>query len=810
MRAGGAMPDRLADPAPERSGIRLRPRQGNLPAQLTSLVGRRSEIAEAAVLVRTSRLVTLTGVGGVGKTRLAMQVASDLRRIFVHGVWLVDLSAVPAQGAFEAPDQGGQEVDVLAYLVMSALDMRPHHAAPPVRELAGYLADRHVLLVLDNCEHVLPRCARLVDELLRACGRLRVLATSREPLAVAGEVIYQVTPLPVPDSDRLPVKELARFESVALFEERARAAVPDFALTERNGESVARLCRRLDGLPLAIELAAARVRALAPQQILARLTERSTLLSRGSRDVPARQQTLRACVEWSYELCDTSEQVLWSRLSVFVGGFELDAIERVCADDTLPADGLIDVLTGLVDKSIVERVDLGDRGGQARYGMLETLRGFGRERLIEAAEEATLRRRHRDWCRELIDRSHAQWTKHRQAYWFSRLPHEHANLRAAVEFCLGDRAEIETAMHMLVTWPRSLWANHGAAREALTWLDRALMEPATPTVTRSRATALAAGLSLLAGDAGSTAERLEQARHLGDRLDDPLTLALCAYTEANATWHQNDLTGAIEAAERGLLLLSRMAEPDPSLRLHLLLHALWAVAMAGDQPRSQRYFHQIREITDNGGDLASRAMAEWGIAIAAWRAGQVEEAGQHVQESVRIRQLTGASYVLHAGLNVELMAWIADRQQRHQRAATLLGAADSLFTQHGTPISTTYRMLSDDRRACEHHAREALGDEEYTRAFDEGTALTLADALAYIVDDNTPTKPSPPARPGVSTPLTRREHQVAELVARGMSNKDIARTLVISRRTAEGHVDHILTKLGFTSRAQIAAWITGR
>jgi predicted ATPase/DNA-binding NarL/FixJ family response regulator len=761
-------------------------------------------------------LVTLTGIGGVGKTRLALQVATDTRRAFHHGVWFIDLAEVQGRGPFaeDVGDASALELDepglgVLVYPVMSALDMRRHGLGSPVRELADYLADRRALLVLDNCEHLLPECRQLVGELLRTCPKLHVLATSREPLAVAGEARYPVPPLMVPKSAQPLVDDLAGCESVALFVERAHAAVPSFTLTTQNRDSVTQLCGQLEGLPLAIEMAAARVRVLTPQQISERLSDRFRLLSSRNRTAPAHQQTLLACVTWSFDLCSKPEQLLWSRLSTFVGGFELDAVEEVCADEIAPGDDLADVLAGLVEKSIVDRVDPGDRGEPARYRMLETFREFGRDRLIEAGEEAFLRRRHRDWCLQLVERANAQWASHRQVFWFTRLTHERANLRAAVEFCLEEPGEIETAVHMVATVPRVFWANGGVAREGLSWLDRALTEGSMKTGVRAGALAVAAGLALLAGDVDGAGGRLESARQLGRRLDEPFVLAYCAYIDAIAAWRRNDLRGAIEAADRGLSVVSRMREPDLSLRLHLLIHAQWAAGMAGDQSGSMRYAHEVLEILEGRGESASRSMVEWGVALAAWRAGELEDAAQHARASVRIRD-PRMPYLHHAALNIELMAWIAADQARFQRAATLLGASDSLLTEHGTPISTAFLMLLADHRTCERRTREDLGDEAFTEAFERGRALKHDEALAYAVEAPQAPSPSLAAEPAVTMPLSRREHQIAQLVAEGLSNKEIAQTLVISRRTAEGHVDRILAKLGFRSRAQIAAWIAGR
>jgi predicted ATPase len=333
----------------------VRAKAGNLPLELTSFVGRRREVTEVRRLLSVSRLVTLTGVGGVGKTRVALRVAADLRRLFDDEVWLVDLSTL-------------QDPTLLGHTVAATLGLREQPARPPVVVLAEYLGGRQLLLVLDNCEHLVDACAVLSEALLRTCPDLRILATSREPLGIDGEATLHVPPLSVPDPERPPaLRGLSRYGAVTLFTDRAAAVLPEFALTEDNQVAVVRICHRLDGLPLAIELAAARLRSLSADQILHRLTDPYRLLTSGSRSAPARQQTLRSCIEWSYDLCSAPERTLWPRLSVFAGGFELDAAEGICGGDLAPAD-LLDLVASLVGKSILIREG---HGAVVRYRLLE-------------------------------------------------------------------------------------------------------------------------------------------------------------------------------------------------------------------------------------------------------------------------------------------------------------------------------------------------------------------------------------------------------------------------------------------------------
>src|SRR6516164_504795 len=375
---------------------------GNLPAELTTFVGRRGELAEVRRLLAGSRLVTLTGVGGVGKTRLALRAAAGLARAFRDGVWLVQLDQLRDQA-------------LVAQAVAGALGLQDRAGYAQAAALADYLSARQLLLVLDNCEHLVDAAAKLADLLLRAAAGLRVLATSREALTTDGETVLAVPPLAAPEAGRrLTVAELARFPAAGLFAERAAQVVPGFALNEANMAAVAGICGRLEGLPLAIELAAAQTRVLSPEQIDARLGDRLGLLTRGGRARPARQQTLRASIEWSWELCTRAERLLWARCSVFAGGFELDAAEDICADDRLAAGDVLDLLAALASKSILA-VEHGE--GVARYRLPETLREYGQERLRESGEDTALRRRHRDWHEQLARRADTGWLSLQMTDW---------------------------------------------------------------------------------------------------------------------------------------------------------------------------------------------------------------------------------------------------------------------------------------------------------------------------------------------------------------------------------------------------------
>src|SRR5215472_3350934 len=468
---------------------------GNLPAELTSFVGRRGELAEVRRLLAGSRLVTLTGIGGVGKTRLALRAAAGVRRAFRDGVWLVRL------------DQLRDEA-LVAQAVAAALGLQDRAGYAPAASLAEYLAGRQLLLVLDNCEHLVDAVAELAGLLLRAAAGLRVLATSREALTIDGETVLAVPPLPVPPPGRrLTAAELTRFPAVGLFAERAAQVVPGFAVTEANAAAVAGICRRVDGLPLAIELAAARLPVLSAQQIDERLGDRLGLLTRGGRARPARQQTLRASIEWSWELCSRAERLVWARCSVFAGGFELDAAEGVCADDRLAAGRVLDLLAGLAGKSILIA---GYREGVARYRLPEPLREFGQERLCESGEETALRRRHRDWHEQLARRVDVDWLSPQMTEWAPRLFREHANVQAAQDFCQAEPGEAEAGLRIaLHVWPYYYWLA-GHLSEGRYRLGQALARAREPTIWRARGLILAGYLTAIGGDRGAAQPLLEQ------------------------------------------------------------------------------------------------------------------------------------------------------------------------------------------------------------------------------------------------------------------------------------------------------------
>ena len=800
-RPHAAWPVHNAGVAVRKGGL---PATGNLPVELTSFVGRRQELTEVGRLLSESRMVTLTGTGGTGKTRLAVRVAAQLRRTFPAGGWLIDLGELRESGSL-CPES--DEPDVLASLVAATLGLRERGGAP-LEALADRLADRSMLLVLDNCEHHLRASAVLAGALLRRCPRLRILATSREFLGITGEVRFAVPPLSAPDPHRRPSRaDLIRYESVALFVARAETAAPGFGLTDANHVAVADLCYRLDGLPLAIELAAARVRVLTPGQILDRLTDRFHVLARGSCTAPERQQTLRSCVDWSYDLCTEPERRLWARLSMFAGGFELDAVEGICADVELPEADLLDLVAGLLDKSILIRDNTQENHAAARYRMLQTIREYGEEKLDGSGAGVELRRRHSAWYQRLVADASAEWVSDREAYWIARLGREHPNLRAVVEFSLAEPGEAEAVLRIAVSLPWLHWRGRGLIGEGRRWLDRSLARVTAATMLRARALLVNSHLMIAQGETAAGMRLLDEGEELARRLDAGRELAMAAFLRGLRALYANDLPLAVGILEPARQALSRAPDPYLFLRLNVLVTLCSAVGLSGDHKRARDCHREIMAIVEPRGAHYHRSLATFVGGLVAWLRGDLREAAAQELECLRLKRAWESDDRHGTAQSLEVLAWVTAGQGEHRRAATLLGAADALWTDVGTPVTALGHIVGH-HVACERRTRAALGDATFADAFHDGLVLTHDAAIAYALGE--PTRAA--ATPGrdAPAPLTRREQQVADLIGQGMSNKDIATTLVISARTAESHTENILTKLGFARRTQVAAWVAGR
>ncbi|MDJ0414309.1 protein kinase domain-containing protein [Rhodococcus opacus] len=759
--------------------VRVRDKEGNLPVELTSFVGRRHEVAGGKKLLSSSRLVALTGIGGVGKTRLALRIATDSRRAFTDGVWLIELGELT-------------DPELVASAVATALGLRDQSATPPLVLLTNYLVHKQLLLVLDNCEHLIRSVSTLADTVLQTCAEVRILATSREPLAITGETVMRVPPMTVPDPSRgSALRGLPSYESVTLFVDRAAAAVPGFELTEDNQAAVAQICARLDGLPLPIELAASRLRAMSVQQILERLTDRYRILTGGSRAAPTRQQTLRLSIDWSYELCTAAEQQLWARLAVFSRSFELDAAEAICSDADLPED-LLDLVASLVDKSILIREEVGD---VVRYRLLDLLHDYAREKLQSTDQYPGLIGRYRNWYEQLVLRAEAHASSPQQLSWLNRLDREQPNLRATLQLCLSDANDFDTGLRIAGgLFP--FWLCRGYLHEGRLWLDRVLAaHNGELTPTRAKALYLNSILAGVQGDSSEGSRLLAEADAIFAR--DPSMSALREFASGCLPLYRAEPAQAVPH----LQYASPSAQDDPDRFYHVgsLLGLGLAFMQLGDTTQALACHEEMLALTEKHGEMVFRGRAAMTGGWAWWREGDPTRARSVLEQGIRLSNRTHDPVGI--GRNIQTLAWIEAHQNHADRAAVLLGAAAGIWREIGL---TNYLDQLIDHQQCEKQTRHALGGRQFEKAFQHGGAMTVNDAVGYALGQHfdTPASHSPE-----TTSLTRRERQVADLVAKGLTNKAIADQLVISRRTAQGHVEHILAKLGFTSRTQIAAWI---
>jgi predicted ATPase/DNA-binding CsgD family transcriptional regulator len=773
------------------SNSRSRHHGGNLPAETTSFVGRRREISEAKRLLSTSRLLTLTGAGGVGKTRLALRLTAQVRRVFADGVWLVDLATL-------------QDRELLEQTVADTVGLHEQSTRSPREVLMGHLRDKQLLLVLDNCEHLVAGCAELAADLLSRVPGLRILATSRHALGVSGEHVFAVPPLPMPDTEHSSSSgKLVRNDAIRLFGERATLVRPDFAVTDSNHGTLARICQQLDGLPLAIELAAAWLRVLSPEQILHRLDDRFRFLSGDSRAVLARHRRLRPVVDWSYELCSPPEQQLWARASVFAGGFDLDAAEVVCAGDGIDSDQVLGLVTGLVDKSILIRDDQ-DHGLPARYRLLDTLRHYGREALRAAGAEAELCRRHRDYYLGLAEHGEAKWFGPAQLAVATRTRCEHANLRLALDFCVSTPGESQTGLRLAATL-HFYWFGCGFLTEGRHWLDRALAQDTQPGRARGIALVVKAHLAIAQGDVPAATAIAQECRDWAESRDEQTVLAYALFVQGTTTWLSAASLPGLALIEDALARFEALGELNTTVIMAYATLA-GAAVFQGDLARAAALCQRGLALCERHGEQCARAYVLCGLSLAEWQQGEVARASAHAQEGLRVMHAFNNTFGMV--ILVEQLAWIAGTVGEAERAATLLGVAGTIWPlAGGQPLFGSQQYLAT-RDACEQQARRALGDRGFGTAFSRGADLELDQAVAYALGE----KPAPVTRTpaGTSTPLTRREQQVAALVAEGLSNKDIAARLVIAQRTAESHVERILTKLGFTTRTQLAIWIAGQ
>lgn len=799
--------------------------QTNLPASLTSFVGRTRELAEMRTLLATTRLLTLTGPGGTGKTRLGVQLASALLPTYADGVWLVELAPL-ADPALVLP------------AIAATFALRELPGITTLHVVANSLRSKHLLLVLDNCEHLVEVCAQLAEHLLRACPTLQVLATSREALGIGGETVYHVPSLSRPGSSQVALDTLRQVEAVQLFVERAAAARLHFTLTEQNAAAVVHICRQLDGIPLAIELAAARVRVLTAEQLAARLDDRFRLLTGGSRTALPRQQTLRATIDWSYALLSDAERALFRQLAVFAGGWTLEALEAIGGDHNT-----LELLARLVDKSLVAA---DTQEGAARYHLLETIRHYALDKLVETGEAAAVRDRHLAYYLQLAEAGEPHLYGPRQVRQMDHHAVEHDNFRAALQW--GAKHHPDAALRLAGALTE-FWPHRGFQTEGRGWLhillDRVGALPKLEGEAAQRRSAAQAkallGLSvmdLVTGDLAAALAGREASvrlyRQVGDRqrlgralgmlgyaamLRGDIMLAERVLAEAIALGREtgDTLTLSFALGMQGDLLLAahsdlaaaRIASAE-SARLarefgmtsqtaQTVISLAGIAAYAGEWEEARTYFQEALALFRQLGDRYRVNATYSDLAHVERRAGNLEAAQRIYRETIVVWQEFG-----HRGAiahQLESFAFLARAQNQPIRAAQLLGAAETLRDAIGVSMN---RLEQREYEREVTALRAQIDEEAFAAAWAEGCALSaeqaVLDALA-LPDPSAADEPhAAPSSPVYPAGLTSREVEVLRLLAQRLTYGEIAEKLIISRRTVNAHLTAIYSKLGVSGR----------
>jgi len=808
---------------------------GNLLIPLSTFIGREREIREVKELLSANRLVTLTGAGGSGKTRLAYKVANELHGDFEHGIWLIEFASL-------------SDVSLVPQAVAVTLGVREQQGSRLVDELVNFLQRRQALLVFDNCEHLIEACAQLAETLLQACPDLKILATSRESLSIPSEVVWTVPPLTLPAAqpwhdptsrgDALSVYQQS--EAVQLFLARASAISTDFTITTDNGAWIAEICRRLDGIPLAIELAAARVRTLSVQQIAQRLDDRFRLLTGGSRTAPPRQQTLSSTLDWSYDLLSMKEQKVMQRLSVFAGGGTLEAAESICADEGVEAGGVLDLLSHLVDKSLVV-VDKPE-GGETRYRLLETIRQYAGEKLVESGEADESKNRHLNYFVQLAEQAQLHLFRPGQFAWINRFEAEHDNIRAALEWSQVAAEGANTGLRLAATMGY-FWRLHAYHTEGRMRISAALAQKGAqgPTIVRAQALHQVSVLAFFQSDYSAARALAEQGLAIAKKLGvaGRLEVANALEVLAEVATEIGDYSTAAKFYEEALPLYREVGD---LVGIGDTLKMLgWGAMRTGDYEQAESRLNEGLIVCRQSGDLRQISSALAGLGELAVRRGQYQRASDLLRESLNICEHSGEKWgiaialgslgwaalrqhdfvemrkLLTESLDVRMetgdkggMAWCLEKlaeanslQSRFQQSVIIFGAASALRATVGSVMDAVDRP---DYERMISRLRIVLGKKAFEAAWTEGQGLTLEQAIDYALAEPKPAEIEVSLKEKFGG-LTEREREVAALIARGKSNREIAKVMTVGTKTVETYVTRILNKLGFDSRVQIATWM---
>jgi predicted ATPase/DNA-binding CsgD family transcriptional regulator len=760
------------------------------PRPVDACIGRVDEITATEAALGGSRLVTLAGPGGVGKTRIALEVAWSVEGRYADGVWFVPLGDL---------DPSADRASV-AGAVLAGLGVADQSARPPEDKLADHLAGRELLVVLDNCEHLLPLVAPIVRQRLAGSPGLRVLTTSREPLGVIGERVLVVPPLAVPELSDLPdgadPRSLLESGAVRLLVERARAVAPDFAVTVGEARSIVELTAQLDGLPLAIELCATRLRSLSVGQVLERLNSRLDMELRDPAGHDARHRSLRSVVDWSYDLCSPAHQVLWSRLAVFPTSFDIDAAEAVCGVDELRREDVLDGVDRLVGRSVLltERLP-----GGLRYRMLSTIREYAMQRLIASGEVAPMRRRHRDYYLARISSMVRGWARPTHVDALQEMDADRPHFAAALSWSASVPEEHDAGLQFAATL-RYHWLSGGHLAEGRRWLALFLDEPDVSTPTRGHGLWVAAWVSMMQGDLDGAGRYIAELAALADELDVGAHVLHWTGLLAVFSGRPDEAVGHLDGAAVGHR--RRGAE---ALELSARFMQSYALSSAGLAAEAEAVAADVVNRAGGTGDHLNHGWAWWMRAYARWKRNQLASAEAALRE-VLLVQRSFRDRVCIAG-SVALLAVIAESRGDEERADALSVTALGLFAAMGTAPDS----LGWDFARCWHAAAEAVaaraGVTDLSRI---ARIVSGPDEEGRIVTDLIEELDRPPAATGPAGALgvlTRREREVAALLAEGLTNREIAETLVIAPRTADGHVERILGKLGLHRRSMVAALV---